>query len=118
MAEFYRLCYYKKWPLQRKNKLRGVVLHTVLTEAETERNKAKEGIQSAIAKTFNDIYGKDVGDLHSWQKLCRTLRLDPVPKNLSACRLVSKFLLYFSTLPVLKNTSPLIARQQDLREYL
>lgn len=37
---------------------------------------------------FNKIYGKDQNDLGSWQGLCRTLNIAPVPATLRECRKV------------------------------
>lgn len=82
MAEFYRLCEVMGWT----RRYRGSLLKS------EEQKAAKEGIQSAIAKTFNDTFGVDTHDLRSWQKLCRALRLDPVPTNLSECHKVSNLL--------------------------
>ncbi|EIM81673.1 uncharacterized protein STEHIDRAFT_104178 [Stereum hirsutum FP-91666 SS1] len=90
MAEFYRLCEHMHWT----RRYRGLVFGGPTTSIEDEeqqkvkdeeRQKAKEGIQSAIAKTFNDTYGVDRHDLRSWQKLCRALRLDPIPTTLNDC---------------------------------
>ena len=43
----------------------------------------------AIKEEFDDLYGSDEKDIDNWQKLCRVLKIDPVPETLQGCRAVS-----------------------------
>lgn len=42
-----------------------------------------------MSQTFNKIYGTEVDDLISWQKLCAVLQIHPMPGGLKACQDVS-----------------------------
>ncbi|CAG1972963.1 unnamed protein product, partial [Fusarium graminearum] len=53
---------------------------------DKEMKIAKGGFKEAIVKQFNDIYGTDLDNLDSWQKLCYMLNIKPVPTNLAECR--------------------------------
>ena len=43
----------------------------------------------AIKEEFDDLYGSDEADIDNWQKLCRVLKIEPVPETLQGCRAVS-----------------------------
>lgn len=51
-----------------------------------EMRKARRTFKSAMVQQFNDLYGTDVEDLTSWQKLCNVLNINPVPGDLKKCR--------------------------------
>jgi len=55
---------------------------------EYEKN-ARDEFNAAIKKAFYDLYGTDEKDINNWHKLCRALRIDPIPDRLKECRAVS-----------------------------
>jgi hypothetical protein len=67
--EFRRLAKQRKWGDKRRRQ---------------ERSK----FQDAIAEEFNGVYGTDVDDLPSWHRLCREIRLTPLPQSITDCRKV------------------------------
>ena len=79
MAEFNRLCKESYWD---KN--------------DPEKKAARYQFNVAIKEEFDDLYGSDEKDINNWHKLCRVLRVDPVPDTLRECRAVSPHL--FGTL--------------------
>jgi len=72
VAEFKRLC--KEYHWKKKD--------------DPEREAARDGFNTAIKKEFVDLYGSDENDINNWQKLCRVLKIDPVPDTLGGCRAV------------------------------
>lgn len=50
--------------------------------------RARLGFKSAMVQQFNGLYGTEEDDLRSWQRLCRTLSIKPVPRNVKMCRKV------------------------------
>lgn len=58
---------------------------------KSARDAAYAGFQTAMARTFAEIFGTDVNDLGNWQSLCRVLEIAPVAQTLWACRAVSDF---------------------------
>ncbi|KAI0293598.1 hypothetical protein BC826DRAFT_910617 [Russula brevipes] len=71
VAEFNRLCKEYEWE-------RG----------DPEREAARDDFNFAIKREFDDLYGSDENDVDNWQKLCRVLKIDPVPDTLGGCRAV------------------------------
>ncbi|KAI0293597.1 hypothetical protein BC826DRAFT_1015040 [Russula brevipes] len=71
VAEFKRLCKEYHWK-----------------KDDPEKEAARDGFNTAIKREFNDLYGSDENDINNWQKLCRVLRIDPVPDTLGRCRAV------------------------------
>jgi hypothetical protein len=71
-SEFNRLCQQMRWE-------RGGL----------DQKKAWKDFQVALAKQFNKLYGTDVDNLKAWQRLCSTLKIEPVPKSLKEARWVS-----------------------------
>jgi len=70
VLEFRRMCGFFNWNVYGK-----------------EREVARKRLQNAMSKQFTSIYGTDVRDINSWQKLCRVIKpTDPVPEELEACR--------------------------------
>ncbi|KAL0948410.1 hypothetical protein HGRIS_010991 [Hohenbuehelia grisea] len=68
-SEFYRMCDMFAWDRE-----------------DPERKVAKEELNDAMAQAFNDMYGTDENDIHSWHNLCRVLGIAPLPENLQQCR--------------------------------
>lgn len=54
-----------------------------------ERSAAYNGFGDAMSQQFNELYGTQVEDCQSWQRLCGVLQIDPVPQSLEACQDVS-----------------------------
>ena len=71
-SNFYRLCDLKGWKRE-----------------DSERENAYQEFQNALVHQFNTNYGTDVNNLESWQKLCKQLRVKPVPDTLDEAREVS-----------------------------
>lgn len=72
MMEFYRMCDFFEWDRD-----------------DERKNAARQGVQDAIALTFNELYGTDLDDLNSWQALCRAVYIDSIPDDVQKCRKVS-----------------------------
>ncbi|KAI1475179.1 hypothetical protein F4774DRAFT_414072 [Daldinia eschscholtzii] len=51
-----------------------------------EINLARSNFRDAMISEFGRIYGEDGASLASWQKLCRVLRINPIPDKLKDCR--------------------------------
>jgi hypothetical protein len=77
VAEFNRLCKEQKW---RKD--------------DPEKEDARDHFNAAIKEEFDDLYGSDENDIENWHKLCRVLRINPVPETLQGCRAVSLLTLF------------------------
>jgi len=69
--EFNRLCKEYRWK-----------------KGHPKREAARDGFNFAIKREFVDLYGSDENDINNWQKLCRVLKIDPVPDTLGGCRAV------------------------------
>jgi hypothetical protein len=50
--------------------------------------KARELFADAVAEDFNAKFGTDVNNIDHWHALAHILRIDPVPRNISASRTV------------------------------
>ncbi len=72
MDEFYRMCDDFHWWGEDPRKL-----------------AARQLFKDALTKQFNAIYGTNVDDINSWQKLCQILDITPIPDDLDDCRNVS-----------------------------
>ncbi|KAI0847677.1 hypothetical protein F5Y00DRAFT_263357 [Daldinia vernicosa] len=68
-TEFKSLCEHKKW-----------------NENSKDRKEARNQFQDAMIAEFGRIYGTDNTSLSSWQKLCRTIKVSPIPQNIVACQ--------------------------------
>ena len=75
-SEFRRLCDHRHW-----------------TRGDPSQSKAWRGFQDALAKRFNRLYGVSVDDLKRWQRLCETLKIDPLPETLEDAQEVSSICL-------------------------
>ncbi|TDL25356.1 hypothetical protein BD410DRAFT_636858 [Rickenella mellea] len=71
--EFNRMCDEYGWP-----------------KCSQEKQNARELFQDALTQDFNDAYGTDVNSTASWQTLCRTLNITPIPTELEECRTTVK----------------------------
>jgi hypothetical protein len=58
----------------------------------------------SMVQQFNDLYGMDEEDLHSWKALCRILNIDPIPEGLRRV-VVSVYHVWVVPLNVLKLTN-------------
>jgi hypothetical protein len=57
-------------------------------DGDEEYTEARERFADALAEDFNATYGTDTNNIDHWHTLCRVLRIDPVPEDISACRKV------------------------------
>lgn len=57
-------------------------------------------VKTAIALQFKELYGEDLDDLATWQRLCSAMGLDPIPDNVADCRKVHKHALTEPCLPI------------------
>ena len=55
---------------------------------DEERKIAHENFKNAMVHQFNSLYGTDVNDIESWQKLCLALNIVPLPEGIKQCRKV------------------------------
>lgn len=55
---------------------------------EYERD-TRHKFNAAIKREFYDLYGTDEKNTNNWHKLCRALRIDPIPDTRKECRAVS-----------------------------
>ncbi|KAJ5318225.1 hypothetical protein N7476_004645 [Penicillium atrosanguineum] len=69
-AEFYRMCDTFKWYRQQND-----------GNYPVEREEARDLLRIAIVKAFNSIVGTDPGDLESWKRICKCLRVAPIPET-------------------------------------
>lgn len=76
MEEFYRMCDFFGWERD-----------------DPDRKEAHEEFRTAMVQEFNSFYGKDIDDLSAWQKLCKNVRISPVPDDIETCRKVGLFAL-------------------------
>ena len=53
-----------------------------------ERKLVHGEFKNAMVHQFNSLYGKDVNDIESWQKLCLALDIVPLPQGIKQCRKV------------------------------
>ena len=53
------------------------------------RQDARHEFDSVIKREFYNLYGTDEKDINNWHKLCRALRIDPIPDTLKKSRAVS-----------------------------
>jgi hypothetical protein len=60
-----------------------------------EMREARRKFKAAMVQEFNALYGTDMDDLSSWQKLCHVLNIQPVPDQLKECRQVRVYCLSF-----------------------
>ena len=58
------------------------------TDNGEEYTEARERFTDALAEDFNATYGTDINNIDHWHALCRILRIDEVPEDISACRKV------------------------------
>lgn len=72
VAEFNRLCKEYDWG-----------------KSDPEKKAARYQFNVAIKEEFDDLYGSDEKDINNWHKLCRVLKIDPVPDTLRECHAVS-----------------------------
>ncbi len=72
VAEFNRLCKESRW-----------------RKGDPAKDAAWDMFNVAIKEDFDDLYGSDEKDIKNWHKLCRVLKVDPVPETLQGCRAVS-----------------------------
>lgn len=72
VEEFYRMCDFFGWE-----------------KDDEERKTAHEDFKVAMVHDFNNLYGTDVNDIESWQKLCLALNITPLPQDIAGCRKVS-----------------------------
>ena len=59
-------------------------------EDDDERKDALRGLQDAMVRKFNDLYGVSVDSLWAWQRLCRAIGITPVSDSLRDCRSVRR----------------------------
>ena len=55
---------------------------------DEEKGIAREDFKNAMVHQFNSLYGTDVNDIESWQKLCLALDIVPLPQGIEQCRKV------------------------------
>ncbi|EJF58241.1 hypothetical protein DICSQDRAFT_67423, partial [Dichomitus squalens LYAD-421 SS1] len=48
--------------------------------------RERRELGKAMIEQFGLVYGKDAGDLRSWQNLCSALRVSPIPSTIGKCR--------------------------------
>lgn len=61
-------------------------------EQQASFQAARQGINDASVRQFNEIFGKDENDLTSWRNLCSVLEIADIPTSLKDCRKVVKAL--------------------------
>ena len=55
---------------------------------DDERELAHKEFKNAMVHQFNSLYGTNVNDIESWQKLCLALDIVPLPQGIKQCRKV------------------------------
>lgn len=83
MAEFRRLVAAKHWDPERAKH----------EEHRTEResiayNSARTAFFDAFRDEFDHLFGGNSKDFSTWQKLCTTLGVDPMPRDVKECKRV------------------------------
>lgn len=73
-SEFRRLCEHRGWE-----------------KGNPDQKVAWRDFQNALAKQFNNLYGVDVDNLKLWQRVCSTLKIEPLPGNLEEAQEVSDY---------------------------
>jgi hypothetical protein len=71
-AEFYRMCDDLGW-----------------SKDEPEQERAWKLFRIAVIQAFNSTVRSNANDLASWQRICRCLRISPMPNELRNARQVS-----------------------------
>lgn len=103
-AEFYRMCDNFGW---HKN--------------EPERERAQELFRIAVIQAFNSTVGSNANDLASWQRICRCLRISPIPNGLRNARqaVVQTHVNLIDLLQSIRTGSPVetFSTLEDLRAY-
>ncbi|TFK21859.1 hypothetical protein FA15DRAFT_64489 [Coprinopsis marcescibilis] len=51
-----------------------------------EREAAHSEFRTALVRQFNHLYGTDANDLEAWKYICEMVRIDPIPKTVSAAK--------------------------------
>ena len=54
-----------------------------------DKDNAREEFGRAMVLDFNETFGVDASSLEAWQRLCSMLGVEPVPDEITECRLVS-----------------------------
>ncbi|KAL2827981.1 hypothetical protein BDW59DRAFT_159939 [Aspergillus cavernicola] len=86
-----------------------------------EREEAWKKFRVAVIETFNSIFGSDAEDLASWQRICRSLGITPIPQGLSEARkaVVQTHVNLVDLLESVRNGSPVetFSTLEELRKY-
>lgn len=96
ISEFHRMCWQFKWFKKNKSSEKDEKgISTTENETDekpksSEKDKAHKAFKIALTQQFNDYYGTKNGNILAWQNLCRRLEVKPIPKELQACRDVSR----------------------------
>ncbi|KAB8224409.1 hypothetical protein BDV33DRAFT_199439 [Aspergillus novoparasiticus] len=56
------------------------------SQDEPERERAWKLFRTAVIQAFNSTVGPNANDLASWQRICRRLRISPMPNGLCNAR--------------------------------
>ncbi|KAF3063761.1 hypothetical protein GL218_02484 [Daldinia childiae] len=83
-AQYPRFHYDKTVPVW--DEFRLLCKHQKWDKKSYEMRQARRKFKDAMISEFGRIYGNDNTSLSSWQKLCRVLRIRPVPDDIDACR--------------------------------
>lgn len=83
MAEFRRLVAAKRWDPKRAKRV---------DHAEEEKsiayNTARKAFFDAFRGEFDHLFGANAEAFSTWQKLCRTLGVQPMPRDVKECKKV------------------------------
>ncbi|KAJ8516576.1 hypothetical protein ONZ45_g6119 [Pleurotus djamor] len=71
--EFQRMCAFFKWK-----------------KSDSKRKEAHDAFKDSLVFAFNERYGEDEDDIKLWKKLCKRLKLEPIPDTLKECRKVKR----------------------------
>lgn len=83
MAEFRLLVATKNWDPKRAKRLE----HAQEPQS-IEYNTARSGFFDAFRGEFDHLFGGNAREFSTWQKLCKTLGVEPMPKNVQHCKTV------------------------------
>lgn len=83
MAEFRRLVAAKGWDPERAKRKQ----HAEEPES-IEYNTARTAFFDAFRGEFDYLFGGTSEDFLTWQNLCKTLGVEPMPKNVKQCKIV------------------------------
>lgn len=72
-----------------KDEFDRLCLSQGIAKRSQEGRQIMDEFREALVMEFNELYGVDVNEFESWERICEDIGIKPVPDTMEECRRVS-----------------------------